>query len=213
MAVLSESPSGLTKRQKRLAEVVASGQADSISDAGRRAGYSHPSTTHESLQKPIVQREIARLRGEQSDTARSIRKRALAKLSPALDAEDDAVRLSMVVKAMADVESTVSEADDSPIVERGADYASARLCAAYRAGVKAHALGHDTAEVRRALAELEPPGVGPIANHDDDVSPSSEISVAVTSDNEGVIVEAVIVGSGVGADGSVGSAAVEFEEF
>ena len=97
-------PSGLTRKQEALVAVVVDGGAQTVTHAGKLAGYSHRSTTSHALRLPTVQGEIARRRNAKADTVARIRLKAIGKLGTALDSEDDAVRLAQVTVAMATVE-------------------------------------------------------------------------------------------------------------
>lgn len=146
----------LTTRQARLVDAVVQGTADTVAEAGRQAGYSHRETTSHALRLPNVQREIERRRHEKTDSARSIRRRAISRLSPAVDAEDDAIRLSQVAVAMATVEEKIGE-EEQPQLSPDRDGLRKLARSAYLAGFR-HALeGKTTKAAREAFPELAIP--------------------------------------------------------
>ena len=63
--------SNLTAKQRRLVEAYADPKCESKTQAGRKAGYNHESSTHRELAKPAIMEEVAKLRLEQAELASS----------------------------------------------------------------------------------------------------------------------------------------------
>src|SRR5438876_302265 len=89
----------LTLKQQRLAEAVVSGQAETLTQAGKMAGYCHLPAASNAIRSGNVQREIQRLRAQKLNTARSIRLRSQSKAASLLDNIQDsetAMRVSVM---------------------------------------------------------------------------------------------------------------------
>lgn len=151
----------LTVKQAKLAEAVAMGSAETVLEAGRMAGYSHASTTSESLAKPNVQREIARLKANKLNTAKSLRLRAQARASVTLDKIEDSESAMRVAVMAATVEEKIPEESD----DRGPDSITRAIALthkAFQAGYAQALRGRSC----RLVAHLHPQ---PIVSSDNEV--------------------------------------------
>lgn len=158
----------LTAKQARLVDAIVLRNPESVAEAARIAGMSRENASRSLSRAVTVQRAIATRQAEQRDTARSIRKRALAKSSVALEDETDLGRLMGTAKIAADIEATLpeeAEPPDTTLRHRAAVQALALVTAGIRAGARApHVLAVMEQRLADARADLAAALASPAAN-------------------------------------------------
>ena len=190
--------SGLTVKQDRLADIVASGVDITITEAGKRAGYAHRPDASVTLRLPTVQRAIERKKAERADSARQLRLRGQRRLGPAIDREDDAKSLAIVVKAMADVEATLPQ--DMEGVGRPEDLV-AMIHRAFRCGYAQALRGKQcklVADMHSSPSLLHSPTSAIVPTYNERVSMDGEVVVDAVSGEE--LEGAMVAGVGSGPE-------------
>ncbi len=179
---MAASSTGLTLKQERLVQAVLDPTTESVSEAGRKAGYRHAQSTHRALNLAETQRELAARRDSKRDKASRLLDRGLVIAGEHLnrrDADPDyALKASLTAAQV--LEKVGLEEEEALVATHPPEYYAALI---RRGLVRAERIGYARAKA----------GLPPIERVPARYRITMKDSSALTMDDEALTVDAEVV--------------------